>query len=344
MDAADDLTPDFPPTGTFRSSWRPALLRSAAFAGLTFIVLVTLDTVLFAGLDAPVGWSIGGLGMLAAAYFPVRYWRRGAAHVEFSKSGIHLVSVSGEEAFLPKARLVSVRDRGLPFWWDLLSASNSFRGDEHRGRALYTVDKRVTLFDIGFDPRDWKRISAALRSWTQELAHERKRPATPKASETAAVPSFAARTVSKSVVFEPERGFLLPWGLVLFSGLMVAGALSEFGMLGDLPPSSYSRRLPAWVEDSLVYKLGALLFALACVAVSLKALIRTAHRVTLLDRSMVIARYLGPPISVPYADLQGLYGGRLETKRGTFNVGDDNAEVLEHLLRSRLSTRHPAFR
>ena len=349
MDAADDLTPDFPPTGTFRSSWRPALLRSAAFAGLTFIVLVTLDTVLVAGLDGRVAWILGTLGGAAAAYFPVRYWRRGTARVAFSPDGLRVTPLSGDETFLPRAHVVSVRRRGLPFWWDpsdlvYYHHDDSFRGDEGRGHALYTADERVTLFDLGFDTRDWKRISAALRSWTQELARERKRPATPKAPEAAPVPPRAARPGSKPVVFEPERGFLLPWGLVLFSGLMVGGALSEFGLLGDLPPSSYSRRLPDWVEDSLAYKLGALVFALACVAVSLIALIRTAHRVTLLDRSMVIARYLGPPISVPYADLKGLYGGRLETKRGTFNVGDDNAEVLEHLLRSRLSTRHPAFR
>ncbi|MEL6614685.1 MAG: hypothetical protein AAFQ43_03050 [Bacteroidota bacterium] len=300
---APDAWPYTPITGVFLTSWWGALKWSVwVYGGLLIVAAalaaLTADPALRFGLAFGGALVVARLGMEAVAY---RVW--GARRIEITPEALVVERRGG--------RTETVR------WADLREAY--YRSREGGDSWLFRHGhERTTLPERGFTVDDWLAIRQGIDAWKASgplatlpgVETERQRPGPQEAGP----------------VFKAHQPSALFWGIPFFAFGGVVGLASSWEAYGD----------GSWPED-LMMSVGLPVSCFGFVALAVWRLSRAARRITFGPRAMLVERYIGPPIAVPYADVYDVWGNQMKTYRATINIGDRNQSTFQRLLAERLA-------
>ena len=305
-DRASDPEPDFPPTGTFRSSWRPVLLwvvGTLLVAPMLMFGLLWLD-----GRQADAGWLafVALFAIGSGAYFAVRYRFFGTRRVTVTSDYVEAVPFVGAPLRLERAEAFSIEIGG-----DLKLGS--------RGR-------RLTVRDEGFASEDWADLTFALMGWKSDAPLS----ALPGVllPDPLPIPILTEMDVASEVgdaVYVAQHNSALFWGFPFFGLMAVVGLLASW--------EAYQNS--TWLEDPMM-SIGLPVIGLAFCGLFLWILPQLVRRAAFLQDGIVIERFVGKPVRLPYGAITDAFGERIRTARGRFVLGQRNTGSFHRLLEPRL--------
>ena len=307
-----DAAPDFPTTGTFRSSWRP-VLRYAIGMGLFIGAGVAAGIWSTSGLiDTFAVTMIVGLPLAVGGWEVLKYRFVGTQQVEITSDEIRVVTVAGKSILLRKCD---------PFGIEM-------KGDEVK---LVAGSEKLVVNDTGFASDTWTDLTFALMDWKREAPLSSlpgvlvPGPVEARALEKNPVPEVEGELGDAVYVAQHDKAVF--WGLPFFGACALVGLTASW--------DNYQQG--TWLSDPMM-SIALPVIGLGFCGAFLWALPRLVRRVAFQPETFIVERFAGKPIQLPYSAVKDAFGVRLKTNQGRFILGQRNSGSFTRLLLPRLET------